>query len=180
MAIEIYDSAKIVKKGDKYYYFLKSGSKNCFVNPYQYVINNDFNNKFIKRQTRESSWNLIAIANEKEVKENSIAKTEWNAPTCEYYGQVKFGNKKNIALFFVKNKNKITDYNLLNSIQKNNIDKIINYYNEDNNKKYVIFLDDIQEKDKTKEIVEYCEEYFNIKDNYIEYNNIKFWDLDNL
>ena len=56
MAIEIYDKAKIIKKDNKYYYFLKNGSSNSFTCPFQTIVDEDFNNKFIRRQTE------IAIA----------------------------------------------------------------------------------------------------------------------
>lgn len=181
MAIEIYDKAKIIKKDNRYYYFLKNGSSNSFTCPFQTIVDNNFNNKFIIRQARDSDWHLIAIGNYEDVNEDKIADTLWNAPTSYYYGQVRFGNKKNIALYFVKSKNKIIDYDLLSNIQKYNIDKNILYYVEGLKGKYTIDLGNIQEKDKMLPIQTYCgNNPILLEDNFITYNGRKYWDLDNL
>lgn len=181
MAIEIYDKAKIIKKDDVYYYFLKNGSKNSFTCPFQTIVDNNFNNKFIIRQTRDSNWHLIAIGRKNEVESDKIAETKWNAPTSWYYGEIRFGNKKNIALYFAKMKNKIIDYYLLSEIQKENINKEIEYYINELKGKYTIDLGNIQEKDKMLPIQTYCgNNPVLLEDNFITYNGKKYWDLDNL
>jgi hypothetical protein len=181
MAIDIYDKADIVKKDDKYYYFVKNGSKNCFTCPFQTIIDNDWNNRFIRSQSRESNWHLVAIGDENAVKNDKIAETEWNAPTSWYYGQIRFGNKKNIALYFVKRKNKITDYNLLNETQKANIDNEINVYVNEYKMKYTIDLNNINPDKKAKTEITYCSnEPVLLNNNKLQYAGIDFWDLDNL
>ncbi len=180
MAIDIYDSAKIVKKDNTYYYFVKNGSKNCFTCPFQYIVDNNFRDKFIKGSSRESNWHLIAYGTEKEVIADKIADTNWNCPTSRYYGVVKFGNKKNIALFFVKNKNRVIDYCLLDDEQKKNIDSKINHYLTELKGEYTIDLSDIQDEDKMEEITNYCSEKHNLLDSYIDYKDKRYWDFDNL
>lgn len=181
MAIEIYDKASIVKKDNLYYYFLKNGSKNSFTCPLQSIVDNNFNNKFIKRQKRDSYWHLIAVGDKNSVNEDKIADTEWNAPTSYYYGQVRFGNKKNIALYFAKSKNKILDYDLLSDIQKDNIDKILKYYIDELKRKYTIDLLNIKDNNKMLPLHTYCSnEAILLDNNYIVYNGKKYWDLDNL
>jgi hypothetical protein len=180
MAIDIYDSAKIVKKGNVYYYFVKNGSKNCFTCPFQYVVDNNFRDKFIRGSSRESNWRLIAYGSQKEVIDDKIADTSWNCPTSYYYGEIRFGNKKNISLFFVKNKSKILDYNLLDSEQQKNIDNEIEYYLTELKGEYTIDLEYIEEKNRMKEIIYYCGEEYNLLNNYIDYKDKRYWDLDNL
>ena len=114
------------------------------------------------------------------VKKNDIAKTCYNAPTSYMYGQIRFGNKKNVALCFVKNKNKTLDYNLLDEIQKENIDNELKYYVDELKMKYTIDLNNILEKDEIEREHNYCGTVTKIDDHYIIYNDIKFWDLDNL
>lgn len=179
MAIEIYDKAKIIKKDNTYYYFLKNGSKNCFTCPFQTIVDNNFNNKFIRRQTRESNWHVIAISNYDDFKSNKIADTNWNAPTSWYYGQIRFGNKKNIALFF--SKTKPINYDILSINQQYNIDNYINYYINELMLKYTIDLGKIDDKNKMKPIQTYCnDEPILLDNNYIIFNGKKYWDLDNL
>ena len=181
MAIEIYDKASIVKKDNLFYYFLKNGSKNSFTCPFQTIIDNDFNNKFIRRQKRDSNWHLIAIGNANAVNEDKIADTIWNAPTSWYYGVIRFGNKKNIALHFVKLKNKIIDYDLLSEIQKENINKKIDYYINELKGKYTIDLTKIRDENKMLSIHTYCDNNPILLDNNcIVFNGKKYWDLDNL
>lgn len=181
MAINIYDKASIVKKNNTYYYFLKTGSKNCFDSPYQTIVDNNFHNKFISRQSRESDWNIIAMGDENAVKNDAIATTKWNAPTSWYYGQVRFGNKKNIALYFVKIKNKIIDYNLLTEIQKRNIDNNIEYYINELKMKFTIDLNNIPIESKVKNEIKYCSDIpFLLQDYKLQYNGLDYWNCDNL
>jgi hypothetical protein len=182
MAIEIYDNAKIVRKNDTFYYFLKCGSKNCFTCPFQSIQDNNFHNHFITRQSRVSDWSIIAIGNAEAVRDNAIADTWWNSPTSSIYGQVRFGNKKNIALYFVKNKNKILDYDWLDETQKVNIDNLINHYTTGEGKEYVIDLANIPEKKRFEDNISYCDKKFNLYEigNGITYENKSYWTLDNL
>ena len=181
MAIEIYDKAVIVKKNNLYFYFLKSGSKNCFTCPFQSIEDNNFNNKFIRSQSRESNWHLIAIGDSEAIRQDKISETKWNAPTSDYYGQVRFGNKKNIALAFVKNKNRIWNYDLLNETQKANIDNNIKYYIIDQKMEWTIDLQKpLEDNKKMEDRVRYCDNEFNLAENCLEYAGKKYWDLDNL
>ena len=103
------------------------------------------------------------------------------SPTSWYYGEIRFGNKKNIALYFAKMKNKIIDYYLLSEIQKENINKEIEYYINELKGKYTIDLENIQKKDKMLPIQTYCgNNPVLLEDNFITYNGKKYWDLDNL
>jgi hypothetical protein len=174
MSIEIYDNAKIVKKDNKYYYFLKYGSKNCFTIGGQTIIDNNFDNKFIKRNTRDSFWHIIAIGEKDNILNDNIVNTYYNSPKFYMYGDIRFGNKNNIALYFVRNKNKIIDYDLLNDIQKANIDNIINYYTNEA-KDYVIDLNNIKENEKTKDIYNYCGKDYFLKDFLDTYCGFIFW-----
>jgi hypothetical protein len=179
MAIEIYDKARIVKKDDVFFYFLKNGSKNCFICPFQSIIDNNFNNKFIRRQSRESNWHLIAIGDNEAVKQNKIADTHWNAPTSSYYGRIAFGNHKNIALFFAKSR--VWNYDLLSETQKINIDHEIKYYVNEEKMEWTIDLrKPLEDKNRMKEKIEYCGKEFNLAENCLEYAGKKYWDLDNL
>lgn len=180
MAIDIYDKASIVKKDDRYYYFVKNGSKNCFTCPFQTIVDNNFRNKFMKRQSRESNWKIIAVGNTDDVKNDKIALTDWNAPLFWYYGLVRFGDKTNIALYFVKNKNKILDYNLLDEIQKANIDNNIRHYIDELKMQYTIDLSNIQEKDKIQEKASYCGTEYNLTDYSKQFNNLLFWNCNHL
>lgn len=180
MSIDIYDKADLIKKDNTYYYFVKSGSKNCFTCPFQGILGNDWNYKMARRQTRESNWKLIATGGSEEVVNDKIAETHWNAPTSCYYGQVRFGNKKNIALYFVKNKGKAKDYSLLTEYQKENIDEMLDEYLNKLAGKYTIDLKDIKDNEKTKTEEIYCGEVFKLSDNSISYNGKDYWNLNNL
>ncbi len=180
MAIEIYDKAKIVKKGKKYYYFIKGGSKNDYTLSGQTITDDNFEDKFLLRSKRTSDFHLIAIGDSKAVKKDKIAETYWNCPTSSVYGRIRFGNKKNIALWFVKNKDKITDYDLLNREQKKNIDKLIDYFVNERKMEYTIDLNNIEEDKEVKQKISYCDKEYLFSNNYINYKNKKFWDLDNL
>ena len=174
MAIEIYDNAKIVKKGNTYYYLLKHGSKNCFNYGGQTVIDNNFKNKLIRGLARESVWRVVAVGSCDDVINNKIAETELNCPTSYVYGRIRFGNKKNIALYFVKNKNKIIDYDTCDEEQRANIDSIILRCNN------AIRLGQIKDAEAMKEKINYCNKEFLLKDNKVSFEGIDFWDLDNL
>ena len=185
MSIEIYDKAEIVKKGETYYYFLKNGSKNCFTCPNQTIVANDFNNKYLRGQSRESNWHIIAMGDSNTVKLNKIAETYFNSPTSVIYGRIQFGNKTNIALFYAKKK-KILDYDLLNETQKKNIDEKIEY-----NKKlkwlYTINLNEPIPQEKQfkaeKQQYNYGEEkptIYKINDYNVLYNDKQYWNLNNL
>ena len=179
MSINIYDKATIVKKDNIYYYFLKNGSKNSFTCPYQTIPDDNFNNKFIKKQSRDSDWHIIAFGDKNNIINDDIAKTCYNSPKFYMYGNIRFDNKNNVALYFVKNKDKILDYDLLNETQKANIDNNIKYYS-DEAKNYVIDLNNIQEEDKMKNEHNYCDKNYNLSDYQLLYNNIAFWNCDHL
>jgi len=180
MSIDIYDKADIIKKEDVYYFFVKSGSKNCTNCPFQTIVDDNWNYKFVKRETRESDWKLIATGGKDEIITDAIANTEWNAPTSWYYGQVRFGNKKNIALYFAKSKNKIKDYYSLTESQQKNIDNKINYYMNEQQGKYTIDLKNIKENEKMKTEIIYCGNNFSMHNDYITFNGKNYWNLDNL
>jgi hypothetical protein len=178
MSIEIYNKAKIIKKDDKYYYFLKHHSKNDCICGGQVIVDDNFNNKYIARNSRAGSWSIKAIGNEETYKNNTIAKTEWNCPTSYVYGQIMFGNKKNIALYWVKCK--VENYNDFTDEQKYNIGESIKYA-ENDGKKYVIDLTDIKENELMKKEHFYCDDTpILIENNYIKYNGQIYWNLDNL
>jgi len=174
MAIEIYDDAKIIKKGNIYYYLLKYGSKNCFIYNGQEIIDNNFKNRFLRKNKRESDWWVVAVGSCEDVINNTIAKTYLNSPTSYMYGRIRFGNKKNIALYFVKNKNKVVDYDACDEEQKANIDYIIG------RSKNAIMLNQINEEDAMKDKISYCGEDFYLKDNKLTFQGVDFWDLYNL
>jgi hypothetical protein len=180
MSIEIYDKAKIVKKDGRYHYFVKNGSKNSFTCGGQTIKDNNFRNKFIKHQTRDSDWHMIAHGDSEAFETDKIADTEWNCPTSNVYGQIRFGNKLNIALYFAKNKSKVLDYDKLDDIQKSNISSLINYALRDDNKEWTIDLSDIPENKRHKEIVNYCGKEFRRFQNYTDYGEKIYWLLDNL
>jgi len=180
MAIEIYDKAEIIKKNNKFYYFVKFGSKNCFTCAFQMIVDDNFEDKFLRGQSRNSNWHLVAIGNAPAVKSDLIANTCWNCPTSYIYGRIKFGNKKNIALYFVKRKNKILDYALLSDMQQTNINHTIDYYVKELKGQYTIDLQNIKIKDAKADIADYCGDTYRMKNNFVEYNDKQYWDLDNL
>lgn len=169
MSIEIYDKAEVIKMNDGYYFLLKHGSKNSYTCPYQTVIDNNFNRRFIRRQRRDSTWRLIAQGKE----QSAIANTYWNAPTASIYGVVKFGDKKNIALYLAKKKAKTKeDYNpdQWDNIEKICLEGIPN----------TIDLADIPQSKMTKRDIEYCGKTFSITDNFKTLGTHTYWQLDNL
>ena len=179
MAIEIYDSAKIVRKGDKFYYFLKYGSKNCFSNGGQYLEDNNFREQYARGSRRDSNWTVVAHGSTAEYLNSNIALTYLNSPTAVVYGQIRFGNKKNIALYYVKN-NPILDYYILDEEQQRNIDKHIQYALLETNKKYTIDLSNIEERKAYKPTIEYCGANFSVVNAGKYYKDVLYWDLDNL
>ena len=96
MSIEIYDKAIKIRKDDRVYFLLKYGSKNSFTCPNQYVIGDNFRSKFLRRESRDSSWSVIASCDVTKYTDTMMADTSWNCPTSQIYGRVMFGNKKNI------------------------------------------------------------------------------------
>lgn len=182
MAIEIYDKAICVKKDYKYFYFLKYGSKNCFTCSGQSVLDDEFHTKWLKRETRDSDWNMIAYGGLQEFENDAIAETYWNNTTGGVYGRIKFGNGKNIALYFVKNKDKVWNYDELDGSQKSHIDNLIRYYEEEDKKRYTIDLRDIPEIKKMKPVDDYCgrSELIQIGLNAIMFAGKHYWNLDNL
>lgn len=178
MAIEIYDKAKVIKKGDTVYYLLKGGSKNCYTLPYQTRINNDLRNEYMRRESRESDWTCVCYGSIFDHSEQRVAHTCYNCPTSYVYGQIRFGNKKNIALFWAKTTP--ADYETLDDIQKYNFDKIVQQ-----SKEYSFSLDNIPESKFFKHTHNYCGREFTINggnvNNYAKaYNGRIYWDLDNL
>lgn len=181
MAIEIYDKAVIVKKNEHIYYFLKYGSKNSFTCGGQYVTGNDFRSQYLTRLTRDSHWSIIAHGGIKEWQADIIANTDWNCPTSSVYGQIRFGNKKNIALYFVKNKDKVLNYDLLDGAQQQHIDQLIKYCLLPENKRYSIDLSAVPANKEFKEQHDYCGTIFSMgHDNSQYYNGKNYWNLDNL
>ena len=172
MSIEIYDKAEVVQKDDTFYYLIKYGSKNCFTCRYQLVIDNKFNNKFLKRETRDSFWTVIATGGIEEYKNKAIANTIWNCPTSEAYGKVKFGNKNNMALYFAKSRPFC--YELLDPTKRCNISKILSQSGK------VIDLKNIDTNKSVKSKVNYCDKEFLLDDNFVLYDGKKYWNLDNL
>lgn len=170
MSIEIYDKAEVIKLNDKYVFMVKHGSKNSFTCPHQYIIDNNFKDKYIRRQSRDSSWRVIAMGKI----QSSIGETNWNAPTCWIYGRVMFGDKKNIALYLAKKKAKTKlDFD---QEQWKNIERIIEY------SKTFIDLDNIPENKKTQNEIEYCGQVYKLADHRTDksYAGIYYWQLDNL
>ncbi len=175
MAIEIYDSAKIVEKNGIYYYLLKNGSKNTTTCPYQYVIDNNFDRKFLRKETRSSSWKVVAIGNKEAVEKNLIANTKYNCPQAYMYGEIRFGNGKNIARYYVglHYHNKILKYEELTHSQQLNFNQILSWA-EDNHRK--IDLNNIKDEQKTFTEYEYGNEKMSLETSHSFYKGIKFWD----
>lgn len=179
MAIELYDKAKVIKKDNKYYYFLKHGSKNSFTCRGQSILDNNFRNKFICRDSRDSHWMITAIGGEKEYQEQAIANTYWNTTTSQVYGKIAFGNKKNIALYYVKTpaQDFYTDFD---DRQRANIDKLIAYAENCRKEFAPIDLANIDEARKFKAHYEYCGKPVVLEGNSLSYKGKIYWNLDNL
>jgi hypothetical protein len=178
MSIEIYQKAKIIKKDDKFYYFLRHHSKNDCLCGGQYVEDIDFRDKWISRNSRTGSWAIKAIGGIEEFNNKTIADTNWNCPTSEAYGRIQFGNHLNIALYWAKCKP--IDFYSFDEEQQRHIQDRINYY-ENKAKKYVIDLKDIPEHKKVKAMSEYCGDKIEAsKDNTLLYAGKTYWNLDNL
>lgn len=174
MSIEIYSKAETIKKDGITYYFLKHHSKNDCVCRHQSVIDGNFNTKFLMRDGRGGSWSIKAHAPSDEY-QTQIAFTCYNAPTSYMYGQIQFGNKKNIALFW--RKHKIKSFEGFNEVQQTNISKIIDWYNKSG---YKCDLSAIPADKEYKTIQEYCGKNYTMKDYSIEYKGQHYWNLDNL
>ncbi len=176
MAIEIYDKAKIIKKDKKYYYFLKYGSKNCFTCAFQTVEDNNFHNRFIRRQARDSHWSVIAVGNEVAYMDKHIGFTYWNGSTGAVYGRIAFGKVKNIALSFAKMK--AVDFDSLDDIQKGNIKAHLDYART--NPKYTIDLANIPDAKRFSTTDSYCGTDTLMSDsNRVWYKGMTYWNLDN-
>lgn len=176
MSIEIYSKAETIKKDGVYYYFLKHHSKNDCICRHQSVIDGNFNTKFLMRDGRGGSWSIKAHAPSIEFCER-IAFTEYNCPTSQVYGQIQFGNKKNIALFW--RKHKVKNFEDFTERQQENIKMLIDWYDRPENR-YTCDLSHIPVDKEYKTALEYCGKTFAIYDNCIEYKGQSYWDLDNL
>ena len=178
MSIEIYSKAEVIKKADKYYYFLKYHSANDCICGGQVIVDGNFRNKYIKRNSRAGSWSIKAIGNAFTHRDAIISKTYWNAPTCAVYGQICFGNKKNIALYWAKKKAK--NYDDYTDEQKYNIDEAIKWA-ENKGADYVINLENIQDAKRFKAVHTYCGDTpITLENNSITHKGIIYWNLDNL
>lgn len=188
MSIEIYDKAKIIHKDNRFYFLLKHGSKNSYTCAHQKIVDDKLHNKYIKRDSRDSHWSIIAEGNEDALTSNTIGDTSWNAPTSSVYGQIRFGNHKNIALWYARNKHNWTDYAQLDEVQQKNFDSILSWYSQrkenlkdsDIASPWTINLDNIHTDQKLKVSQEYCGETYNIAQHSIVYEGMPFWDFDNL
>jgi len=180
MAIEIYDKAKVIKKDGRYYYLLKYGSKNSFTYGGQYILGDDFRRKYLQRESRDSHWSIIADGEQAEYDTDQISDTYYNSSTGSMYGKIRFGNGKNIALYYVKNKEKLIDYDTLDSQQQSAVDGLIRHYESDEAKQYRCNLADIPEGKKFKAIDTYCRKQTFLDGNSKHYNGRIYWDLDNL
>lgn len=173
MAIELYDKAEVIERGEMVYYFLKSGSKNDFICSGQTIVGPDFMPKFITRQVRSSCWRLVAYGTLQDHKSGRIGYTKYNCPTSYMYGQIKFGDRLNIALWFAKRKPKL--YHNYSPTQQEKIDWIINNFKES-----AINLSSMSTKDVQQTFHEYCGKTYIIGPNKTEYNNHYYWQLNNL
>ena len=176
MSIEIYGKAETIKKDGVYYYFLKHHSKNDCVCRHQSVIDGNFNTKFLMRDGRGGSWSIKAHA-PSEIYQSQIAFTRYNCPTSYMYGQIQFGNKKNIALFW--RKHKVKNFEDFSERQQSNILSIIDWYNGKDNT-YRLDLSAIPAEKEYKTIHEYCGNNITMQGNSIEYKGQSYWNLDNL
>jgi len=116
---------------------------------------------------------LVAVGNERNVKSGDILRTHINAPRFYFYGQIRFGNGKNIGLAFAKMK--ITEYDNFDEEQKENFDKLLDYYKDETKKRYFVNMEDEadMESKKTKEVLNYCGEDYKLEDSFILYKGHK-------
>lgn len=176
MSIEIYNKAKVIKKDDKYFYFLKYHSKNDCVCGGQVIVDDNFNDKYIRRNSRSGSWSVKAHGGQAEYEADKISETDWNCPTCYVYGQIRFGNKKNIALYWTKTK-PIDYYSLTEMQQKNVLESIVWYFKSD----YQCNLSNIPEKNRFKAVHTYCSDKpITLSEGSLTYKGHIYWNLDNL
>lgn len=180
MSIEIYNKAKIVHKDGVFYYFLKHHSKNDCICAGQVITDDNFNDKFISRNSRAGSWSIKAHGTEQDKDSDKIAKTDWNCPTSRVYGQIRFGNKKNIALYYAKNKHNWIDFGTLTEMQKKNVSSIIDWYNK--NPEYQCNLSDIKPENYMRAVHTYCDDkQIKLEEhNPIHYEGHYYWNHDNL
>jgi hypothetical protein len=172
MSIEMYDRATVVKKGGKFHYLVKHGSKNTFSIGSR--INNHFRREYPTRQVRASDWRLVAISEGM----GRMGDTSWNAPTSWIYGRIMFGNKRNIALYL--DKLKPLEYEDFDEWQKANFDSILDIYSKENYARNVIDLADIKEEQSRKSEHDYCGKKISLDNHKIEFGGRFYWDLDNL
>jgi hypothetical protein len=178
MAIEIYDRAKKIHKDGIVYYMVKWGSKNCFNCGGQNLVDNDLHSKWTQKETRESDWHVIG--KRKLTSPAKMADTLWNATTGDYYGEVRFGNKRNIALYL--DKTPLVDYNDLDMEQQANFDSTLRY-SEGVDQKYsnsLIDLDNIPEDKKVRKLSEYAGKHWTLGLHSKDWQGKRYWDLDNL
>jgi len=173
MSIELYDKGEVIQQGENVFYLLKHGSKNSFTCPYQSIIDNNFKNKYLMRQARNSNWRVIAYGKLENHSREDLSKTKWNAPTSWIYGVIRFGDKINIAKSLSKRKPKL--YESFDEVQREHLDEIIGYTYKNG-----IDLNNIKDGQRLKTEINYCEKIYQLKDNSIETKNAIYWDLDNL
>lgn len=159
MGIAIYKKACVIKRDGLYHFMLYRGSSNDWVNGGQRVIGEDFRGKWLRASQRSYSWKRVAVLEKRE----DMARTVWNAPTSVIYGRIAFGNKRNIAKYWMKCK--VRDYASLDSAQQSNMALL-------SDKGTITNADD----KPMLETVTYCGRTFEMKD----YSLGGFWDLDNL
>lgn len=164
----MYDRAAVVKKGNRYNYLVKHGSKNTFSIGRR--IGNDFRPQYMQREARDSRWHLVAISEGV----GRMADTKWNAPTAWIYGRISFGNKRNIALYL--DKVKPIRYEDLDEAQRVGLDSVLATYERENYAEYVIDLADIKEEQERHS--QHGDKQ--LEDYNIEFEGRLYWDLDNL
>ena len=179
MSIEIYNKATVIHKDDKIYYFLKYHSKNDSICGGQVIVDDSFHDKYIRRNSRSGSWSVKAIGTRGTHDTNEILYTKWNCPTSYIYGQIMFGNKLNIALYWANKKPK--DFYSYDKEQQKNIQECIDWAVREESKRWVIDLENIEEADKMKSIHTYCDDVqIKLSEHCTGYNFKTVWALDNL
>lgn len=174
MAIEIYDKGKVIRKDGKLYFLIKHGSKNSFTLPNQRVVGDNLFNKFLRKETRDSDWEIIATGTSQE----GILDSLYNCPTSSVYGKIRFGNKKNMACYLAKVK--VDEYSELLDEQRINFNRLFPMFSDSKGDERGIDLDNLKDNQKMKEKVEYCGKTFELKDNFKIMFGRKCWNLDNL
>lgn len=180
MGIEIYDKAAVIEKDGTIYYLVKQGSKNCSTCAWQTVTDNNFRDKYLRGEARESDWHLIAYGTPDEHERGTIGETWWNCPTSTVYGQIRFGNKLNIAYYLARQTPK--PFEAFDAEQRRNIEAVIQYGLD--NPRYNIALSQIDALDESKRFsdeVWYCGDPVRITpETSTVFNGRQYWALDNL